>query len=108
MAFEGDNGTGGRPLIKKPENPYLEIDLIDPTDPVLFEGEVQKYKPGFKACFIDRWVQVTQKAFRYFVSKPSRDNPVIKPLLAIPIIAIKSINVVNYELPIKKGDTVAE
>ncbi len=52
----GENGTGGRPLKKKSENPYLEIDLIDPSDPVLFEGEVQKYKPGFKATFIDRWV----------------------------------------------------
>jgi hypothetical protein len=44
---------------KKVENPYLEIDLIDPTDPILFEGEIQKYKPGFTATFIDRWVQVT-------------------------------------------------
>ena len=41
----GENGTGGRPM--RPQNPYLEIDLIDPTDPVLFEGEVQKYKTGF-------------------------------------------------------------
>lgn len=36
----GENGTGGRPLKKKPDNPYLEIDLIDPTDPILFEGEI--------------------------------------------------------------------
>ena len=54
--LSGDIGTGGKPLKKKPENPYLEIDLIDPKDPILFEGEVQKYKPGFKATFIDRWV----------------------------------------------------
>lgn len=98
-------GTGGRPLKRKPDNPYLEIDLIDPSDPILFEGEIQKYKPGFKAQFIDRWVQVTQKAFRYFVSKPSRDNPIIKPLLAIPILGIKSVSLVHYDLPIKKGDT---
>lgn len=45
----GENGTGGKPLKRKPDNPYLEIDLIDPTDPILFEGEIQKYKPGFKA-----------------------------------------------------------
>lgn len=47
--FEGEMGTGGKPLKRKPDNPYLEIDLIDPSDPILFEGEVQKYKPGFKA-----------------------------------------------------------
>ncbi len=59
LTLEGENGYGGRPMKKKVENPYLEIDLIDPTDPILFEGEIQKYKPGFKATFIDRWVQVT-------------------------------------------------
>jgi len=36
----GENGTGGRRLKKKGDNPYLEIDLIDPTDPILFEGEI--------------------------------------------------------------------
>jgi hypothetical protein len=49
LVFTGENGTGGRPLKRKPDNPYLEIDLIDPSDPILFEGEVQKYKPGFQA-----------------------------------------------------------
>jgi hypothetical protein len=48
---------------------------------------------------------VTSKSFRYFVSKPFKDNPVIKPLLAIPISAIKSCNLVNYELEVKKTDT---
>jgi len=42
------------------------------------------------------------------VSKPGKDNPVIKPLLAIPIAAIQSVNKVNYELPIKKKDTKAK
>lgn len=40
VMIDGDNGEGGRPLVRKPDNPYLEIDLIDPNDPVLFEGEV--------------------------------------------------------------------
>ena len=99
----GENGTGGKPLIRK-DNPYVEIDLIDPTDPVLFEGEVQKYKPGFKAHFIDRWVQCTQKAFRYFVSKPGSNAPSLKPLLAIPITAIESCNIVEYDLKFKNND----
>lgn len=38
------------------------------------------------------------------MSKPSRENPVIKPLLAIPILGIKSVSLVHYDLPIKKGD----
>jgi len=36
----GENGTGGKPLKRRADNPYLEIDLIDPTDPILFEGEI--------------------------------------------------------------------
>jgi hypothetical protein len=40
LSFGGEIGTGGRPLKKKPDNPYLEIDLIDPNDPILFEGEI--------------------------------------------------------------------
>ena len=56
LMFGGEMGTGGRPVKKIVENPYLEIDLIDPTDPILFEGEMQKFKPGFQATFIDRWV----------------------------------------------------
>ena len=49
VLVDGEVGTGGKPLKKIPNNPYLEIDLIDPTDPILFEGDVQKYKPGFQA-----------------------------------------------------------
>lgn len=41
------------------------------------------------------------------MSKPSKDNPVIKPLLAIPILGIKSVSLVHYELPIKKKDVKA-
>lgn len=36
LYLQGEYGTGGRPLIKKEPNPYLEIDLIDPDDPILF------------------------------------------------------------------------
>jgi len=36
LKFDGEYGTGGRPLIRIPPNPYLEIDLIDPSDPILF------------------------------------------------------------------------
>jgi len=52
--LDGEQGTGGRPL--KVPNPYLQVDLTDPDDPILFQGELQKYKPGFSGAFIDRWV----------------------------------------------------
>ena len=42
----GENGTGGKPFSSF--NPYMDINLIDPVDPILFEGELLKYKSGFK------------------------------------------------------------
>lgn len=36
LMLEGEYGTGGRVLVKIPPNPYLEVDLIDPSDPILF------------------------------------------------------------------------
>ena len=38
--LDGEEGTGGKPLKKQGFEKYIEIDLIDPTDPILFEGEV--------------------------------------------------------------------
>ena len=32
----GEDGSGGKPM--KKNNPYLEIDLIDPDDPIRFQG----------------------------------------------------------------------
>ena len=70
FSLEGEYGEGGRPYVKVVPNPYLEVDMVDPDDPILFQGELQKFKPGFNGVFIDRWVQVTTKAIRYFASKP--------------------------------------
>lgn len=41
--------------------------------------------------FIDRWVQVTEVAIRYFASKPGSHIAAGKPLMAVPLIAVKSI-----------------
>jgi hypothetical protein len=93
--IEGEYGTGGKPLIKRVPNPYLEVDLMDIDEPVLFQGELQKYKAGINGMFIDRWVQVTRKALRYFGAKPGSHIAAGKPLMAIPMIAIKTIESIN-------------
>ena len=41
---------------------------------------------------------------RYYASKPGSSLAAGKPLMAIPIIAIKSIERVYYELQLKKTD----
>ena len=47
-------------------------------------------------------------SFRYFASKPSSGNSVIRPLLAIPIAAIKEVKRTQFELPIHKKDIKAK
>ncbi|CDW84418.1 UNKNOWN [Stylonychia lemnae] len=104
LNLQGEYGTGGRPFIHKVPNPYLEVDLIDPSDPILFQGELQKFKPGFNGVFIDRWVQVTRKALRYFANKPGSQLAAGKPLMAFPIIAIKNIEKIDLDIKLKKTD----
>lgn len=35
-------------------------------DTILFEGPLHKFKPGISLNFIERYVQVSERAFRYF------------------------------------------
>ena len=82
--------------------------MVDPEEPILFQGVLQKYKPGFNANFIDRWVQVTASAFRYYTSKPATLAAAVKPLMAVPLSSIKAIERVDLQLKLKKGDTKGE
>jgi hypothetical protein len=47
---------------------------------------------------------VTEKAFKYFKSRCNAITCTHRPLLAIPITAIKKVERVNFELPINKKD----
>lgn len=86
------------------KNPYLEVNLVDPEDDILFQGELFKYKPGFTGAFVERWIQVTPKAFRYYAGRPGTAVALLKPLMAVPIAAIKSIERIDYDLKLKKSD----
>jgi hypothetical protein len=43
-----------------------ELKDFGKNDPVEFEGELYRFKPGIENNFIGRWVQVSGRAFRYF------------------------------------------
>ena len=102
ITIPGENGSGGKPV--KKNNPFVEIDLVDPNDPIKFQGLLQKYKPGFNQNFIDRWVIVTEKSLRYYTSKPISFQAFVKPLMAIPLSAIKEIEWVTMNIQFKKKD----
>jgi len=86
VTIPGENGQGGKPL--KKDNPFVEIDLVDPNDTILFQGQLQKFKPGFNQNFVDKWIIVTEKSLRYYTSKPISLNAFMKPLMAIPLSGI--------------------
>ena len=63
-----------------------------------------KYKAGYNPTFINRWVQVTEKGFKYFKGRCNAITCCNKPLMAIPVAAIKKVVKVHFELPLKKKE----
>lgn len=54
-----DVGSNGRPRFKeeiKMPPQYESIDLNDPNDAVLFQGEMVKYKAGLNPSYLNRWI----------------------------------------------------
>ena len=100
--FEGEVGENGRPRVREPVKvppEYENIDLCDPDADVLFQGELLKYKAGYTPTFISRWVQVTENSMKYYKNRCLAITCSTKPLMAVPIKAIKKVERVNFELP---------
>ncbi len=60
-------------------------------DAVLFESELQKYRPGLSIHYISRWCQCTRGQFMYFKNQWSANCWLGKPILAIPIKHIQAV-----------------
>ena len=58
---------------------FLSVDLFDNADKILIEGDLMKFKPGISLNFIPRYVQISQRGFRYFKNKHDafRGKPII-------------------------------
>ena len=51
-------------------NSVMSEDLFERgTDDIVYEGELMKFKPGLSANFISRYVQISNRAFRYYRNK---------------------------------------
>ncbi len=97
--MDGDMGEGGRPRVKeeiKLPPQYEGVNLNDPDQEVLFQGELIRYKQGYTAIFLTRWVQVTETAFRVFKNRGQALTYGKNPLLAVPVAAFKKIERVNF------------
>ncbi len=59
ISLDNDEGTNRRPRFKeeiKLPPQYESIDLIDPNDEVLFQGELFKYKAGVNPSYLKCWI----------------------------------------------------
>jgi hypothetical protein len=75
-----------------PNSFYLSIPIHHiKEDPLLFQGELMKLKPGLKFEFQSRWIQVTNRALRYYKNRWTKNSALLKPLGAIPIDSIHHI-----------------
>ena len=63
-----------------------------------------KYKASINSSFLSRWVSVSEKALKIYKGKCNAVTCCNKPLVAIPIAAIKKVERVNFELHINKKD----
>lgn len=57
-----------------------------------------KLKPGLKMEFQPRWLQVTNKALRYYKNRWTKNSALLKPLGAIPIDAISKIKILGSDV----------
>ena len=62
--FEEESSSKRSPSIK--ESVGSEDLFKEGLDDIIMQGELMKFKPGLSANFISRYVQISQRAFRYF------------------------------------------
>ena len=77
-------------------------------DKILLEGEIYKFKPGISHNFIPRYVQISQRAFRYF--RTSHDAGYGKPIVAFRRKIVKAADkiTVNKNSYLKPGSQIAQ
>lgn len=81
---------------QKSVNPY-DVHLLDLKEAILFSGEMQKYQFADYEPFVGRHLVITKTAIRVY---ENADKAVIspqKPLMAIPLAAVRKIHRVKFD-----------
>lgn len=76
-------------------------ELCDPKDPVVFEGELYKYKPGLDLAYIPRWCQITTKVFRVYKNMMNAKGFITRPIIALPLYVIAEVRRIKFKAPSK-------
>ena len=66
-----------------PSQGSVLLELLGEVE-VVCEGPLQQFKPGFSTQFMERWCQLTPRAFRYYKSQLSSRVLERKPLFLLP------------------------
>lgn len=87
----------------------LSVDLFKPgRDDVLLEGYLYKFKPGLSTNFVQRYVQLSSCAFRYFKNEQASKTSV--PLVSFRKRVLKHCTAIriNKESYIKRGSRLVD
>ncbi|EAR90153.3 hypothetical protein TTHERM_00355000 (macronuclear) [Tetrahymena thermophila SB210] len=67
---------------------------------ILFQGELQKYKPGLNYNFISRYITLNLESIKYYKDRVHSKCYEDKPLQIIPIASIQSVSKVQFQVPL--------
>lgn len=110
VQFDGpeDVDSGSSPRENFSNSVASEDLFAEGVDDILLQGELMKFKPGISANFISRYVQISQRAFRYF--RNQYDAHTGKPIVAFrkKIISEAVPYKVNKASYLKRGSQIAQ
>jgi len=69
---------------ERSETPSPGSGLLELLGEVVCEGPLLQFKPGLTAQFVERWCQLTPRAFRYYKSQWCAKVDERKPLFLLP------------------------
>lgn len=78
-------------------------ELWNPYETILYEGELEKYKPGIDKMYITRWWQLTENTFRVYKTQMAAKGFANKPVWAIPLKILKWVKKTKFQVTENKG-----
>ena len=75
--------------------------LWNPSDKILLEGQLYKYKPGIDTMYITRWCQLTKNAIRVYKNQMTAKGFITKPQIALPLSVFRWVKKSKFIVPEK-------
>lgn len=79
--------------------------LCNPSERILLETELFKYKPGIDTMYITRWFQLTKTSIRIYKNQMACRGFNSKPIIALPLSIFKTVKKSKFMVP-EKGKNI--